>query len=90
VSSVSLWLWDAPGPARSASGVSTDRTSAQRAAPDCLASGQAATALFQEAELVTGSTALAPRYQRIGGSWPAARTSNGAIRWQPPAALAAS
>lgn len=52
VSSVSLWLWDAPGPGRSARGVSTD--------------------------------------QRIGASWEARRTSNGAISWQPPAAPAAS
>jgi hypothetical protein len=87
---VTFWLWDAPGPLRSACGVSTDRTRAQQAARDCLASGQAATALVQEAELVTGSASLAPRYQRIGGSWQARRTSNGAIRWQPPAALAAS
>jgi hypothetical protein len=90
VSSVSLWLWDAPGPGRSARGVSTDQTGAQRAARDCLASGQAVTALVQEAELVTGSSALAPRYQRIGASWEARRTSNGAISWQPPAAPAAS
>jgi len=73
---VSLWLWDAPGPGRSAR--------------DCLASGQAVTALVQEAELVTGSSALTPRYQRIGASWEARLTSNGAISWQPPAAPAAS
>ena len=87
---MSLWLWDAPGPGRSARGVSTDQTGAQRAARDCLASGQAVTALVQEAELVTGSSALTPRYQRIDASWEARRTSNGAISWQPPAALAAS
>jgi hypothetical protein len=46
--------------------------------------------LVQEAELVTASTALAPRYQRIGGSWQARRTSRGAIRWQPSAAPTAS
>jgi hypothetical protein len=90
VSSVSLWLWDAPGPGRSARGVSTDQTGAQQAVRDCLDSGQAATALVQEAELVTGSPGLTPRYQRIGGSWEARRTGNGAIRWLPPAAPAAS
>ena len=87
---MSLWLWDAPGPGRSARGVSTDQTGAQQAVRDCLASGQAVTALVQEAELVTGSSALTPRYQRIGASWEARRASNGAISWQPPAALAAS
>jgi hypothetical protein len=89
VSSVSLWLWDAPGPLRSACGVSADLARAQRAARDCLASGQATAALVQKAELVTGSAALAPSYQRIGGSWQARRARNGAIRWYPLAALAA-
>ena len=86
---MTLWLWDAPGPDRSACGVSADRAIAQRAARACLISGQAATALIQEAELVTGASALTPRYRRIGGGWQARRTRNGAIRWHPSPALPA-
>ncbi len=56
---MSLLLWEAPGPGRSTCGVSTDRARAERAVGDCLISGQATTAFVQEAELVTGSSALA-------------------------------
>jgi hypothetical protein len=85
-----MWLWDAPGPTHSACGVSSDRVNAQLAARACLVSGQASAALVQEAELVTSAGALTPSHRRFGGCWGASRTRDGAIRWRPLAALAAS
>lgn len=87
---MSIWLWDAPGPARSACGVSGSRANAQRAAGACLASDQASTVLVQEAELVTSTGALTPGHHRVGGCWEASRARDGAISWRPLAALAAS
>lgn len=86
---MTVWLWDAPGPARSACGVSGSRANAQRAAGSCLVSGQASTALVQEAELVTSAGTLVPGHHRVGGCWEASRARDGAVRWRPLTALAA-
>lgn len=87
---MSVWLWEAPGPARCATGVSRARSGAQLAAQDCLISGQAASATIQEAELVNGADVLTSCYRPIGERWQASRTRGGVIRWHPLPTLAAS
>ena len=78
-----VWLWDAPGLARCASGVTIDYARAREAARACLTAGQATTALVQAAELVVGRNVLDPCYARFGESWQARRTRGGGIRWHP-------
>jgi hypothetical protein len=87
---VIVWLWDAPGAACSACGISTDFAMAQEAVQACLAGGQANTALVEEAWLVTGTEVLDPYYQRLGRRWQARRSRDGTIRWHPAAELIAS
>jgi hypothetical protein len=86
VTPVIVWLWDAPGPAHCASGITIDRASAEEAARACLTNGQASTALIQAADLVAGLDVLDPYYARFGRRWQARRTKSGAIRWHPLAA----
>jgi hypothetical protein len=83
---VIVWLWDAPGPARCASGITVDRARAEEAARACLTDGQASTALIQAADLVAGPDVLDFYYARFGRRWQARRTKGGGIRWHPLAA----
>jgi hypothetical protein len=87
---VIVWLWDAPGPARCACGVTIDYARAREAAGACLTAGLATTALVQAAELVAGPDVLDPYYARFGRRWQARRTRGGGIRWQSLAARPAS
>jgi hypothetical protein len=80
---VIVWLWDAPGLARCASGVTINYARAQEAARVCLTAGQATTALVQAAELVVGADVLDPYYDRFGRRWQARRTRGCGIRWHP-------
>lgn len=74
---MNVWLWEASGPDYSASGVSGDLHSAQRAAAACMADGQADSALVQEAML----DSIEGEYRNIGECWRAHRTVSGATRW---------
>jgi hypothetical protein len=87
---VIVWLWDAPGLACCASGVTIDYARAREAARACLAVGQATTALVQAAELVVDPDVLDSCYARFGCRWQARRTTGGGIRWHPLPAPAAT
>lgn len=84
-----VWLWDAPGTTRSASGVSAGLVEAQKAAQGCLDRGQAVIALVEEARLLDGSDVLEAYYQRLGRRWRALRAEDGAVRWDQPVGLPA-
>lgn len=78
-----VWLWDAPGPARTARGVTDDEATARRAAETCLRSGQAHSAAVEKAHAVLGVRSPASGYERTGDGWTAERRQDGRISWTP-------
>lgn len=77
-----VYLWDAPGPGRSAGGVCGDETRAREAAEACLRSGWATSARVDAALLATSARTLQPLYERTGTAWQA-RPVDGELRWDP-------
>jgi hypothetical protein len=55
----------------------------------CLISGQAHSAVLQEAEVISGGDTLDACYRRTGDAWQAKRAGDGSVRWHRLAALAA-
>lgn len=78
-----VWLWDAPGPARAARGVTDDEATARRAAETCLRSGQARSAAVEKAHAVLGVQSLTSGYERTGDGWTAECRQDGRISWMP-------
>jgi hypothetical protein len=68
---VIVWLWDAPGLARTARGVTDDEATARRAAETCLRSGQARSAAVEKAHAVLGVRSLTSGHERTGDGWTA-------------------
>jgi hypothetical protein len=79
---VIVWLWDAPGRARTGRGVSGDEAAARQAAEACLATGEARAARVEQAQIVLEVATLACVYRRTGNGWRAQR-GGGSIRWEP-------
>jgi hypothetical protein len=80
---VIVWLWNAPGPARAARGVTDDEATARRAAETCLRSGQARSAAVEKAHAVLGVQSLTSGYERTGDGWTAECRQDGRISWMP-------
>jgi hypothetical protein len=78
-----VYLWDAPGPARTARGISGDETAARQAAEACLLAGHARTARVEAAVAVLEAGTLESSYRRTGTGWQAQRRRNGPISWVP-------
>lgn len=77
-----VWLWDAPGSARTGRGVSGDQMAARKAAETCLISGHAVTARVEQAVAVLLTETLTSSYRRTGHGWDARRGASG-ITWEP-------
>ena len=85
-----VYLWDAPGPARTARGVTSSEARARQAAETFLTGGQATEAVVEKAILGLGAGSMTYGYQRTGPAWHALLT-DGRVTWIRPAArLAAS
>ena len=78
-----VWLWEAPGPARAARGVTDDEATAWRAAETCLSSGQARFAAVEKAHALLGVRSLTSGYERTGDGWMAECRQDGRISWTP-------
>jgi hypothetical protein len=76
---MTVWLWDAPGPASSARGVCDKETRARRAAAARLRGGHASAAVVEEAIVVTGTASRLEYYERTGNRWQARPGKR--IRW---------
>lgn len=77
---MTVWLWDAPGPASTALGVCDKEAGARRAATARLRDGQASAAVVEEAIVVTGTASLLRYYERTGNRWQARPGKR--IRWR--------
>jgi hypothetical protein len=79
-----VWLWNAPGPASSWSGITDDEQIAKDCAAALLSSGAAVEAVIEEARIAFGAVTLADCYQRTGRRWRAAAGES--VRWHAEAA----
>lgn len=77
---MTVWLWDAPGPASNALGVCDKEAGARRAAAARLREGQASAAVVEEAIIVTGTASLLQYFERTGNRWQARPGKR--IRWR--------
>jgi len=82
---VILFLWDAPGPALTARGVTSSEASARQAAETVLLCGQATDAVVEKAILGLGTGSMTYGYQRTGVTWHAL-LAGGSVTWARPAA----
>lgn len=78
-----VFLWQADGPEQGARGVSGDEREARRAAAELLRSGQASSALVEEAATELGMRTLTDGYYPTGPRWRARVGAAGRIRWVP-------
>ena len=78
---MTVYLWDAPGPENSSSGVSDRLDAACAAAAACLTSGRAVTAKVEAALLATSWQTLEPVHEPTGTVWQA-RRRDGGVRWE--------
>ena len=76
-------LWQADGPEQGARGVCGDRRMARRAAGDLLRSGQASTAVVEEAATELGMRTLTSGYYPNGRRWQGRLGARGRVRWVP-------
>ncbi len=77
---VTVWLWDADGPCRSASGVTDDDDAARAAAREGMITTGAATATVEQATHLGGGGWMLSGYSRTGTGW-TARRSGDRITW---------
>jgi hypothetical protein len=77
---ITVWLWDANGPARSASGVTADDGKAKNAAEQGMNATGALTATVEQATHLAGSGWMHSGYHRTGTGWTATRKGT-RIRW---------
>jgi hypothetical protein len=80
-----VWLWDAPGPARTARGVNGSEARARQAAEALLTGGQATGAVLEQAVLGLGAGSMTFGYQRTGRAWHAL-LRDGRVTWTRSAA----
>ena len=85
-----VYLWDAPGPARTARGVTSSEARARQAAETFLTGGQAAGAVVEKAILCLGAGSMTYGYQRTGQAWHALLIDGGVTWTRSAARLAAS
>lgn len=79
---MTVYLWDAPGPAASWSGISGSLDGAWAAAGERLTSGDASSACVEAALPAMSAATMQPLYERTGTAW-RARREEGAIEWEP-------
>lgn len=77
---ITVWIWDADGPGRSASGVTDDDGAARRAAEEGMIASEATTATVERAMHLGGGGWMRSGYSRTGIGW-TARRSGGRIKW---------
>jgi hypothetical protein len=77
---VILYPWDAPGPARTARGVTSGEAHARQAAEIFLTGGYATDAVVEKAILGLGAGSMTYGYQRTGPAWHALPT-DGRVTW---------
>lgn len=75
-----VWLWETDGPARSASGVTSDDGTAKDAAREGMLITGAATATVEQAVHRAGGGWMRSGYHRTGTGWTATRDGT-RIRW---------
>jgi hypothetical protein len=75
-----VWLWEADGPARSASGVTDHDHAARDAASQGMTAAGADTATVEQATHHAGGGWMRSGYHRTGTGWTASRHGT-AIRW---------
>jgi hypothetical protein len=80
---VTVHLWQADGPRQGARGVSGNERTARRAAADLLRSGQASSAVVEEAVTELGMRTLTDGYYCTGQQWQARLGARGRVRWVP-------
>jgi len=87
---VIVYLWDAPGPARTARGVTSTEARARQACETILIGGQATDAVVEKAVLGLGAGSMTYGYVRTGLAWHALLI-DGCVTWtRSTARLAAS
>jgi hypothetical protein len=74
-----VWLWQTFGARAGGRGVCDDHQAARHAAEDRLRSGDATTALIEEATIELGVRTLTDGYRRIGPRWHA--RAGDRVRW---------
>jgi hypothetical protein len=79
---IMVWLWDADGPAHSASGVTADDAAARDAAKRAMISTGAVTATVEQAAHLAGGGWMRSGYSRTGTGWTASRDGS-RITWAP-------
>lgn len=77
---VTVWLWDADGPARSASGVTDRDGTAKDAAKQGMITTRADTATVEQATHLAGGGWMRSGYHRTGTGWTAERHGS-RVRW---------
>jgi len=77
---VTVWLWDADGPSRSASGVTADDGAARDAAREGMITTGATRATVEQAAHHAGGGWMRSGYSRTGTGWTARRSGN-RVRW---------
>lgn len=76
------WLWQADGPQMGIRGVVDNSGRARRLAAECLRSGDANSAIIEEAATGgLGAQTLAAGYPRSGRKWQARVGARGRVRW---------
>lgn len=75
-----VWLWEADGPARSASGITADDHAARDAAQQEMITTGANTATVEQATHHAGGGWMRSGYHRTGTGWTARRNGD-RIRW---------
>jgi len=79
---ITVFLWQAdPVPVRGGRGVCDDRRKARRDAAACLRSGQASSAMVEEATAELGLRTLTSGYYSTGRKWQARIGTQGRVRW---------
>ena len=84
------FLWQADGPRQGARGVCGSGRMARRAAADLLRSGQASTAVVEEAATELGMRTLTSGHYPNGRRWQGRLGARGRVRWVPLDAGAAA
>jgi hypothetical protein len=84
------WLWQADGPLMGTRGIVDDSGRARRLAVECLLSGDASSAVVEEAAAELGERALIDGYHRTGRRWQATVGAHGRIGWTAMTAASAA
>jgi hypothetical protein len=80
---ITAYLWQADGPQQGARGVCDSEQKARQAAADLLRSGQASSALVEEAATELGMRTLTSGYYPNGQRWQGRLGARGRVSWVP-------